>query len=118
MKKYDWDKLFTLGENRAKYFKWVADPIVEATVVSDDENKKTISYLSAVDMAIGEAVTKNKHIMTGVGIGAIGTILAFGIYGRIKHRRNAEEEVVMNLGDVVEMKERSIEIEKEKLSKK
>jgi hypothetical protein len=92
MKKYDWDKLFTFGESRAKYFKWVSDPIVEATVVSDDENKKTISYLSSIDMAIGEAVTKNKHMTKGIVIGSLGTILAITLYGLNKKRRNTEEE--------------------------
>lgn len=88
MKKYDWDKLFTLGENRAKYFKWVSEPITEATVtLVDDDERKIISYLSAVDMAIGEEVTKNKHILTGIIIGTVGTVLTVKLVNKFKEKK-------------------------------
>lgn len=91
MKKYDWDKLFTLCEEKAEKFKWVAEPIVEATVVSDDDNKKVISHLSAIDMAIGEEVTKNKHILTGVIIGTVGTGLTVVLVNKIKNKKEKVE---------------------------
>lgn len=89
VKVYNGDKLFAFGEKRAKYFKEVAEAVVEATVVSDDENKKTISYLSSVDMAIGEAVTKNKHIATGVIIGTVGTAGVVLISKFVKSRKKS-----------------------------
>ena len=92
MKEHKASKLFTFGEERAKYFKEVAEAVVEATVISTDENKKTISYLSAVDMAIGEAVTKNKHIRTGVVIGVMGTGLA-ALHHNRKMKKKHEEEL-------------------------
>lgn len=86
MNKEKLNKLYALGEKNAKYFKWIADPIVRHTTVTDEENMKKVSYLSAVDMAIGAAVKRNEHILTGVGIGVLGTTLAFTIGNIIKNK--------------------------------
>jgi hypothetical protein len=89
MKKYDWDKLFTLGEDRAKHFRWVAEPVVKATTVGEDLEK--VSYLSAIDMAIGEEVTKGKHIRNGIGIGlAIGVGTTAFICGFVSKKKETE----------------------------
>lgn len=61
------------------------------TGISDD-SKMGISYLSAVDMAIGEAVTRNKYLLIGGAIGVLGTTLTIGIYKKYKNRKNTVEE--------------------------
>lgn len=111
------DKLWEHGENNAKYFKWVAEPMIQYTVTgTDDENKKTISYLSAVDMAIGAAVKKNEYLLTGAVIGVLGTALTWKISSVVKKRRKSEE-IKVKLGDISGILEKSIEIEKSKLIK-
>ena len=105
-------KLFNYGEENAKNFKHIADPVVKYSTITDEENMKTISYLSSVDMAIGAAVMRNKHILIGVAIGAVGTGLAFVIGNKIKKRRNTKkeeteeilEEVVITQPESLEMK--------------
>ena len=91
MKKYNWDKLFTLGEERAKFFKWAAVPVVECTTHADEETMRMVEYITAVDMAMGEALTKNKHIGTGIVIGTLCTLSGMTIIQLVKLKKEIDK---------------------------
>lgn len=79
--------LQNLGDKYAEKFKEVATAIINDEVITDEDNKKTIIMLSARDMAMGAALKRSEHILTGVGIGVIGTALAFTIGSKIKNKK-------------------------------
>lgn len=89
------EKLYTLGLKNASIFKDIADKVVENYVTGTDEmNKKKISGFVAIDMAMGAELKKTEHVLTGVGIGVVGTALAFTIGNKIKNRKKKDEVVV------------------------
>ena len=79
-------ELQNLDEKYIAKFNDMATKIVMDEVTNtDDENKKTIVMFTARDMAIGAILKKNEYILTGVGIGILGTLLALKI---INYRKN------------------------------
>ena len=78
-------KLQNLDEKYIDKFRDMATKIIMDEVENtDDANRKTIIMFTARDMAIGAALKRNEYILTGVGIGILGTILVSKI---IKHKR-------------------------------
>lgn len=75
-----------------KFTKAATELVMDEVTNTDEENKKTIIMFSARDMAIGAALKRNEHILAGVGIGVVGTALAFTIGS--KFRKKKDEVVV------------------------
>ena len=61
-------------------FRTIAAKVVNDEVISDDDNKKVISEISARDMAIGEEFTKNKHLLTGAVLGTMFSLALTAMY--------------------------------------
>lgn len=69
MLKMTLEKLYKKADKNAERFSKVAHIVVWDEVVSDEENKKVIAMFTARDMAMGEILTKKRHIMLGITIG-------------------------------------------------
>lgn len=107
------ERLFQKNFDKRDNFKHLADYIVaHHTRDLDDERKIDVSADTALGMALGEAITKNKYLLTGMTIGSLGTIGALSLYNKFKKRK----EVRVNVGELVEMTEHLMEFEKEKLN--
>ena len=79
-------KLQSLDEKYIAKFNDMATKIVMDEVDNtDDENKKTIIMFTARDMAIGAVLKRNQYILTGIGIGILGTLLTLKIIRKIKN---------------------------------
>ena len=87
------EQMFQENFNRGANFKHIADYIVaHHTKGLDDERKKDVSADTALGMAMGEALTKNKYLSIGIAVGALGTGLAVKLYYDFKDRNDTEEE--------------------------
>jgi hypothetical protein len=74
------DKLFDKNFDRRDNFKHIADYIVARhTTGLDEERKIDVSADTALGMALGEAITKNNYLLTGLAIGVFGTVATIGI---------------------------------------
>lgn len=83
-------KLQTLGDKYSNKFNKIATEIVMNEVTNtDDENKKTIIMFTARDMAIGSILKRKEYILTGMGIGILGTVLTLKM---INHKKKLNEE--------------------------
>ena len=79
-------KLQSLDEKYIAKFNDMATKIVMDEVDNtDDENKKTIIMFTARDMVIGAVLKRNQYILTGIGIGILGTLLTLKIIRKIKN---------------------------------
>lgn len=83
-------KLQNLDDKYINKFRDMATKIVMDEVDNtDDENKKTIIMFTARDMAIGAILKKNEYILTGVGIGILGTLVTLKIINYKKKKDRA-----------------------------
>ena len=81
-------KLQNLDDKYINKFRDIATKLVMDEVEgTDDENKKTIIMFTARDMAIGAILKKNEYILTGVGIGILGTLVTLKI---IKYKKRKD----------------------------
>lgn len=88
MENIEFRRLVTIGFKKRDGFMDMAERLVQThTVDKSDEFKIDLSADVALGMAIGEAMTKNRNLLTGVTIGAIGTSLAVGVIYKIKNRK-------------------------------
>jgi hypothetical protein len=76
----------------AKFSNAATRLVMDEVSGTDDENKKVIAMVTARDMAIGAAMKKGEHILTGVVIGVLGTALTIGIVNKIKKLRKAKDD--------------------------
>lgn len=83
-------KMQNLREKYIEKFNNAATTLVMDEVGNtSEENKKTIAMFTARDMAIGAAMKRNQHILTGVAIGVVSTVVTMKVIEKIK-RRNTE----------------------------
>jgi hypothetical protein len=81
------ERLFNKNFDKRDRFKHLADYLVEHhTTGLDDERKIDVSADTALGMALGEAMAKNKYLLGGVAIGVIATVAAFNIGFVIKNK--------------------------------
>ena len=81
-------KLQNLDDKYIAKFNNIATKLVMDEVEdTDDENKKTIIMFTARDMAIGAILKRKEYILTGVGIGILGTLVTLKI---IKHKKKKD----------------------------
>lgn len=92
------EKLWNLGMNNAKFFKHLAEDMV--VDVENDEEKLLASFVTASIMAMGAESKRTSFMMTGAAIGVAGTIITLKIREKFK-----KKEVVVNLGELVEVME-------------
>ena len=120
MKISKFEKLVSIGFKNRENFKHLSDYLVQTrTVGLDEERKMDVSADTALGMAIGMAMGKNRNLVTGMALGALGTGLAALGIKKIKDRIFTEEKVVeVNLGELEEVLETQLEIEKTKLANK
>jgi hypothetical protein len=85
----DLKKMQNLDEMSIRRFiKAATELVMDEVTNTDEENKQKIIMFTARDMAIGAAMRRNEHILTGVGIGVLGTTLAFTIGNKIKKKKD------------------------------
>jgi hypothetical protein len=85
--------LQNVSSDYVERFKEAATCIVMDEVSdTDDENKKTLIEFTARDMAMGAMLKRNEHIITGIGIGIIGTALTFVVSSKVMGLRHKKRE--------------------------
>ena len=83
-------KLQNLDDKYIAKFNNIATKLVMDEVTdTDDENKKTIIMFTARDMAIGAILKRNEYVLTGVGIGVLGTLITLKIINYKKKKDRA-----------------------------
>lgn len=93
MRAFELARIYKRNFKNRDNFKGYADWIVEnCTQGLDDEAKRHLSADTAVGMAMGEALTKNKYLLIGSALGAVGTGLAVKLYNDFKDRVETEEK--------------------------
>lgn len=105
------EKLFEKARRNAIGFKDVAEKIIN--IDRDHEEYEDAVQGIAMGMAMGSALTQRIYITTGVVIGVASTV----IISKVSKKFKKEEVVIVNLGELSEFLEKTIEIEKEKLEK-
>jgi hypothetical protein len=91
------NKVYAYGIANAKDFRGVSDQMVAQYVTSitgqvplSDVARATISEVSSIDMAVGAKLMRNKYILIGVLIGAVGvvaTVMTISVIRVIKKKR-------------------------------
>lgn len=120
MLKINTTKLARIGVKNIGNFKSIADDFIEFGVnvegnePLDDKSREFLSETIALGMSMGEAVVKKPYILTGIAMGVVGTVAT----SKISKLFRKKEEVMVNLGELVEVVEKSTKIEKDKLEKK
>lgn len=94
------NKMQNLSEKYvSKFSKAASELVMDEVTNTDDENKKTIIMFTAIDMARGALLKRNEHILTGIGIGIVGTTLALAIGIAIKRKAIKRYGVVLRHTD-------------------
>jgi hypothetical protein len=89
------DRLFKQNHGKAKNFGQVAGYLVaNYTEGLDEEYKLKLTANTAVGMAMGAALVKNKYLLIGTAIGAAATGLTVKLYNDFKNRENTEKKEV------------------------
>jgi hypothetical protein len=86
-----------------KFMEAATAVIMDEVTNTSDENKEVIARFTARDMARGAIFMRDRHILTGVGIGVGVTALAFTIGNKIKNRKKNKEVVEFDLDTMESM---------------
>lgn len=98
-------KVYQDGYHNISGFMQVANFVTDMAVINvSDEEKDLISGGIALGMGMGYSMNRHKHLVVGGLYGAIGTGLVLTVYNKFK-----KKEVVVNLGELVEVMEPILE---------
>jgi DNA replication protein DnaC len=88
------EKLFQESYEKKLEFIKPAIYIVEThTSDLDDNGKNDLAHDTALGMAIGAAMSKNKHLLIGGAIGVGATVLAIGVINKLRKKSKKKEEL-------------------------
>lgn len=87
---FNW--LLDVSDDYVDRFKDIATHIVMHEVRgTDSDDEETLIMYTAKDMAMGAMLKRGEHVMTGIGIGIIGTALAFAVGNKVISLKGEKE---------------------------
>ena len=93
----NYEKIYYTGIVKLDKFRDFSDWIVKnrITNVKDGDDIEALSTFVSAGLAVGAEIRRPKDILTGIGIGVLGTGLAWGVSKFVNKKKDEKDKVVI-----------------------